>query len=149
MTEEIIESNSYEETFELGRRLGEKAEKRQIFALCGDLGCGKTVFAQGFARGLGIEENVNSPTFTIVQIYEEGRLPLYHFDVYRLEDSDELEEIGYEEYFYGDGVCLVEWAGIVEDIMPEDSVWVTIEKNPDRGFDYRRLVVRRNENTRD
>ena len=106
------------------------------------LGTGKTVFSQGFAAGLGIKEAVNSPTFTIVCEYEEGRLPLYHFDVYRIEEPEEMEEIGYEEYFYGQGVCLVEWASLVEEIIPPEAVWITIEKDLDKGFDYRKITVR-------
>lgn len=143
MNEEIIESFSFEETYAIGLALGEKAQAGQIIALEGNLGCGKTVFSQGFAAGLGIKETVNSPTFTILQVYEEGKIPLYHFDVYRIEDSFEMDEIGYEEYFFGEGVCLVEWAGIIEDIMPKNTIWISIEKDPDKGFDYRRIVIRR------
>ena len=138
----IYETNSPDETFEIGRKLGQSAKVGQIICLNGDLGVGKTVFAQGFASGLGIKECVNSPTFTIVQIYEEGRIPLYHFDVYRIEEPEEMEEIGYEEYFYGQGVCLVEWASLVEEIIPPEAVWITIEKDLDKGFDYRKITVR-------
>lgn len=137
----IIETNSREETFELGKGLGEQAKQGEIYCLSGDLGTGKTVFTQGFARGLGITEPVSSPTFTIVSEYEEGRLPLYHFDVYRIEDIEEMEEIGYEDCFYGEGVCLVEWAELIKELLPENYNSITIEKNPEKGFDYRKITV--------
>lgn len=137
----IIETNSREETFELGKSLGEQAKQGEIYCLSGDLGTGKTVFTQGFARGLGITEPVSSPTFTIVSEYEEGRLPLYHFDVYRIEDIEEMEEIGYEDCFYGEGVCLIEWAELIKELLPETYVSITIEKNPEKGFDYRKITV--------
>ncbi|MFR8169186.1 MAG: tRNA (adenosine(37)-N6)-threonylcarbamoyltransferase complex ATPase subunit type 1 TsaE [Marvinbryantia sp.] len=137
----ILETWSEQETFDAGRRLGEQAAPGQIFALLGDLGTGKTVFTKGMAAGLGIEEPVSSPTFTIVQIYEEGRLPLYHFDVYRIADPEEMEEIGYEDCFFGEGVCLVEWADLIGELMPENTVWIRIEKDLEKGFDYRRIEV--------
>ena len=137
-----MESNSEKETWEIGNRIAQLCEAGTIVLLHGDLGVGKTVFTKGFAAGLGVEEPVNSPTFTIVQVYEEGRLPLYHFDVYRIEEPEEMEEIGYEEYFYGQGVCLVEWASLVEEIIPPEAVWITIEKDLDKGFDYRKITVR-------
>lgn len=137
----IIETHSPEETYKIGYDLGNSAEKGQIFCMSGDLGVGKTVFTQGFAAGLGVEDNVNSPTFTIVQEYEDGRIPLYHFDVYRISDVSEMDEIGYEEYFYGEGVCLIEWAEIIEDILPEDVTWITIEKSMDEDFDYRKITI--------
>lgn len=138
----IIEhTTSPEQTWELGKKLGLSAKSGQIFCLNGDLGTGKTVFTQGFAAGLGITEPVNSPTFTIVQIYEEGRLPLYHFDVYRIGDVEEMDEIGYEEYFFGEGVCLIEWAALVEEIIPENAVLITIEKDLEKGFDYRKITI--------
>ncbi|MCI6498242.1 tRNA (adenosine(37)-N6)-threonylcarbamoyltransferase complex ATPase subunit type 1 TsaE [Lachnospiraceae bacterium HCP1S3_C3] len=137
----IIETHSPEETYKVGYDLGNSAEKGQIFCMSGDLGVGKTVFTQGFAAGLGVEDNVNSPTFTIVQEYEDGRIPLYHFDVYRISDVSEMDEIGYEEYFYGEGVCLIEWAEIIEDILPEDVTWITIEKSMDEDFDYRKITI--------
>lgn len=130
-----------EETFGLGMELGQKAKPGQVYCLNGDLGVGKTVFTQGFARGLGIEGPVNSPTFTILQSYEDGRLPLYHFDVYRIGDVEEMEEIGYEDCFYGEGVSLVEWPGLVKEILPENAVWITIEKDLEQGFDYRRITI--------
>ena len=137
----IYETFSEEETFLLGKQLGEAAEAGQVFALYGDLGVGKTVFTKGMAVGLGIFETVNSPTFTIVQIYEEGRLPFYHFDVYRIGDIEEMDEIGYEDYFYGEGVCLVEWAELIEDLLPEQVVKIEIEKDLEKGFDYRKITV--------
>ena len=131
----IIETYSPEETFQAGKRLGEQAGKGQVYCLDGDLGVGKTVFTQGFAKGLGIQSDVNSPTFTIIQQYEEGRLPLYHFDVYRIGDISEMDEIGYEDCFYGEGVCLIEWASLVEDIIPETAIEIRIEKDLEKGID--------------
>ncbi len=137
----IIESYSAEDTFQFGARLGASAKKGEIYCLSGDLGVGKTVFTQGFAKGLGIEEAVNSPTFTIVQVYEGTRLPFYHFDVYRISDIDEMEEIGYEDYFYGEGVCLIEWAELIEELLPKERMKITISKNLKKGFDYREILV--------
>ena len=137
----IYESNSREDTFNLGRQLGEKARAGQVYCLDGDLGVGKTVFTQGFARGLGIEEPVASPTFTIVQQYDEGRLPLWHFDVYRIGDISEMDEIGWEDCFYGEGVSLIEWSSRIEELLPEDAIHIIIEKDLERGFDYRRIAV--------
>lgn len=137
----IIETYSPEETFQAGKRLGEQAGKGQVYCLDGDLGVGKTVFTQGFAKGLGIQSYVNSPTFTIIQQYEEGRLPLYHFDVYRIGDISEMDEIGYEDCFYGEGVCLIEWASLVEEIIPETAIEIRIEKDLEKGFDYRKITV--------
>ncbi len=117
-----------------------------VLTLVGDLGVGKTVFTQGLAEGLGIVDAVNSPTFTIVQIYEEGRIPLYHFDVYRIGDISEMDEIGYEDYFYGDGVCLIEWANLIEELLPEQYVEIRMEKNLEKGFDYREITVTQKEN---
>ena len=136
-----VDSFSPEETYSLGRSLGEKAVPGQVYTLEGDLGVGKTVFTQGFARGLGITQPVCSPTFTIMMQYLDGRLPLYHFDVYRITDPEEMEEIGYTEYFWSDGVCLVEWADLIRDLIPADAVHVVIEKDPARGFDYRRIII--------
>lgn len=137
----IYETFSAEDTFKLGKELGKNACPGSVYALIGDLGVGKTVFTQGVAEGLEIKEHINSPTFTIVQVYEEGRLPFYHFDVYRIGDPEEMEEIGYEDYFYGEGVCFVEWANLIEKLMPEHTVTITIEKNPEKGFDYRRITI--------
>lgn len=139
----IMESFGPQDTYELGKKLGEQARPGDVFCLNGDLGVGKTVFTQGFAAGLGITEPVNSPTFTILQQYEGGRLPFYHFDVYRIGDVSEMDEVGYEDCFYGNGVSLVEWAGMVAEILPETAVSVTIEKELDKGFDYRKITVER------
>ena len=137
----IIETENPEETFALGQKIGRAATPGQVYTLTGDLGVGKTVFTQGVASGLGITEPVNSPTFTIVQVYEEGRLPFYHFDVYRIGDIEEMEEIGYDEYFFGEGICLIEWAELIEEILPENRISITIEKDLSRGFDYRRITI--------
>lgn len=137
----IFETDCARETWEMGKKAGELARPGMVVALDGDLGVGKTVFTQGFAAGLGIAEPVNSPTFTIVQIYEEGRLPFYHFDVYRIGDVEEMDEIGYEDYFYGEGVCLIEWAKLIQEILPEQTCRVTIEKDLEKGFDYRRISI--------
>ena len=137
----VIETWSPQETFALGQRMGREARPGQVICLNGDLGVGKTVFTQGFADGLGIEEPVNSPTFTILQQYEEGRLPLYHFDVYRIGDVSEMDEIGYEDCFYGDGVSLIEWPTKLREILPAQVTWVEIEKDLEKGFDYRRIRV--------
>lgn len=141
MKEEMIESFSPQDTYELGKRIGETAEAGSAITLIGDLGVGKTVFTQGLAAGLGITEPVNSPTFTIVQIYEGGRLPFYHFDVYRIGDVSEMDEIGYEDCFYGEGVCLIEWADLISEILPEKYTRVTISKDLEKGFDYRKILL--------
>ena len=137
----IIETNSAEETFALGRQIGQQAKAGEVYTLVGDLGVGKTVLTQGVAAGLGIEEPVNSPTFTIMQIYDVGRLPFYHFDVYRIGDVEEMDEIGYEDYFYGEGVCMIEWANLVEEILPAGHKQITIEKDLNKGYDYRRITI--------
>jgi tRNA threonylcarbamoyladenosine biosynthesis protein TsaE len=135
------ESFSEDETFRIGEEYGRKAHPGSVFSLEGDLGVGKTVFAKGFAQGLGITETVNSPTFTIMKIYEGGRLDLYHYDAYRIEDPSEMEEIGYTDYFYGEGTCLIEWACNIEEYLPEHFTKISIEKDPEKGFDYRRITV--------
>ena len=137
----IIETHDPEETFEVGRKIGMNAKPGQIYTLTGDLGVGKTVFTQGVAAGLGITEPVNSPTFTIIQEYEDGRLPFYHFDVYRIGDLEEMEEIGYDDYFFGQGICLIEWAELIEEILPEKRIEVTIEKDLEKGFEYRKITI--------
>ena len=137
----VIETTSAKETFEAGYRLAQSVHPGQIYCLNGDLGVGKTVFTQGFAKGLGIEEPINSPTFTIVQEYHEGRLPLYHFDVYRIGDIEEMDEIGYEDYFYGEGVCLIEWAGLIRELLPDRRTTIRIEKDLEKGFDYRKITI--------
>lgn len=137
----VIETRSPGETFRFGAKLAENAAPGQVFTLTGDLGVGKTVFTQGFAQGLGIREPVSSPTFTIVQVYESGRLPFYHFDVYRIGDVEEMDEIGFDDYVMGDGVSLIEWANLIGEILPEHRMEVTIEKDLEQGFDYRRITV--------
>lgn len=139
--ETIIETNSPDETLEAGRQLGLLAKPGDIYTLNGDLGVGKTVFTQGVAKGLGVTEHVNSPTFTIVQVYDSGRLPFYHFDVYRIGDVEEMEEIGYEDYFFGDGICMVEWAQRIAELIPQQATKITIEKNLEKGFDYRKITI--------
>lgn len=138
----ITETHNSKETYELGFNMGKSAKAGDVYCLDGDLGVGKTVFTQGFAKGLGINEPINSPTFTIVQEYHEGRLPLYHFDVYRICDITEMDEIGYEEYFYSEGVCLIEWGNLISEIMPENATYITISKDLSKGFDYRRIEVK-------
>lgn len=135
------ETFSPEETFAIGERFGREAKPGQVLALTGDLGVGKTLFTQGLARGLDIDGPVSSPTFTIVQVYENGRLPFYHFDVYRIADPEEMDEIGFDDYVYGDGICLIEWAELIEEILPENCIRIIIEKNLEKGFDYRLIKV--------
>lgn len=137
----VWESFNPEDTFSIGEKLGREAKAGEVYTLIGDLGVGKTVFTQGVARGLGITEPVNSPTFTIVQIYEDGRLPFYHFDVYRIGDVEEMEEIGYQDCFYGEGICLIEWANLIEEILPDHYKEITIEKDLEKGFDYRKIIL--------
>lgn len=138
---EVFETMSEEETYKLGERLGTQAQPGQVYTLIGDLGVGKTVFTKGFAKGLGITDHVSSPTFTILQVYDGGRLPFYHFDVYRIGDVEEMEEIGYEDCFFGGGVCLIEWADLIEEILPKDHTRITIKKDLEKGFDYRTLII--------
>ena len=140
---EVIESFSAEETYALGEKIGQEAKPGQVYTLIGDLGVGKTVFTQGVAAGLGITEPVSSPTFTIVQIYEEGRMPFYHFDVYRIGDPEEMEEVGFEDCIYGEGLCLIEWANLIEEILPPAYTQVRIEKDLSRGFDYLKITLTR------
>ena len=137
----IIETRSAKETYQLGIEIGRKATKGQVYTLVGDLGVGKTVFTQGLAKGLEIDEPISSPTFTILQVYDEGRLPFYHFDVYRIGDISEMDEIGFEDYVYGEGVSLIEWANMIEDILPEERITITIEKDLEQGFDYRKITI--------
>ena len=141
----ITETFSETDTRALGENLGREALPGTVYTLTGDLGVGKTVFTQGFAKGLGVTEHVNSPTFTIVQEYEEGRLPFYHFDVYRIGDIEEMDEIGYEDYFYGDGVCLIEWAELIEELIPKKHTAIRIEKDLEKGFDYRKITLEERE----
>lgn len=137
----IIETNNAKETFELGVYIGKQAKAGDVYTLIGDLGVGKTVFTQGLAKGLEIDEPISSPTFTIVQVYEEGRLPFYHFDVYRIGDVEEMDEIGYEDYIYGQGVSLIEWSNLIEEILPERRREIIIEKDLEKGFDYRKITI--------
>lgn len=137
----VLETKSPGQTFQAGMHMGQKARVGQVFTLTGDLGVGKTVFTQGFAKGLGIDEPVSSPTFTIVQIYESGRLPFYHFDVYRISDVEEMEEVGFDDYIMGGGVSLIEWANLIEEILPENRTEVVIEKDLSQGFEYRRITI--------
>lgn len=137
----MIETYSPKETFELGKKLGQEAIRGQLYTLIGDLGVGKTVLTQGIARGLGITEPICSPTFTIVQVYDEGRMPFYHFDVYRIGDIEEMEEIGYEDYFYGNGLTMIEWANLIQEILPPSYRQITIEKDLEKGFDYRKITI--------
>lgn len=138
---QVIETFSPEETFALGQTLGRRAQPGEVYTLVGDLGVGKTVLTQGIAKGLSIEEPVSSPTFTIVQVYEEGRMPFYHFDVYRIGDIEEMDEIGYEDYFYGQGLTMIEWANLITEILPEHYRQILIEKDLEKGFDYRRITI--------
>lgn len=141
----IYETYSAEETAALGEKLGREAKPGDVCTLMGDLGVGKTVLTQGIAKGLGITEPISSPTFTIVQVYEEGRLPFYHFDVYRIGDIEEMDEIGYEDYFYGQGLTMIEWANLIEEILPDKRYDVTIEKDLEKGFDYRKITIKEHE----
>ena len=137
----VYETFSRDDTFELGRKIGSVVKPGDIICLDGNLGVGKTVFAQGVAAGLMIDEDICSPTFTLIQEYTTGRIPLYHFDVYRISGPWDMEDIGYEDYFYGEGVCLVEWGSMIKNLFPPDTVFITIEKNPEKGFDYRKITV--------
>ncbi len=137
----FYESFSPEDTFNIAKQLGEKAVVGQVYLLLGDLGVGKTLFSQGFATGLGVKESVNSPTFTIVQEYDDGRMPFYHFDVYRIADEEEMEEIGFTDMVYGEGVCLIEWANLIEGILPDKCIEIHIDKNNEKGFEYRTITL--------
>lgn len=137
----VFNSESDKDTFSIGESMGKSIKPGSVIALMGDLGVGKTVFTKGFAKGLGIDGNVNSPTFNILKSYSGGRLPLHHFDVYRIGDSSEMDEIGYEDCFFGDGVSLVEWADIIDDLLPEGTVRITIKKDPSKGFDHREIII--------
>lgn len=137
----VIESYSAKETTDLGKKLGQQAKPGEVYTLVGDLGVGKTVLTQGIAEGLGITEAICSPTFTIVQVYEEGRMPFYHFDVYRIGDIEEMDEIGYEDYFYGEGLTMIEWANLIEEILPAKRKEITIEKDLEKGFDFRKITI--------
>ena len=137
----IFESFCEKDTFELGVKIGKEAKEGDVYTLIGDLGVGKTALTKGVAVGLEITEPISSPTFTILQVYEEGRLPFYHFDVYRIGDVEEMEEIGYEDCFYGEGICFIEWANLIEEILPKNYTRITIEKDLEKGFDYRKITI--------
>ena len=137
----VWESFCEKDTAKIGETLAREAKPGEIYLLEGDLGVGKTVFAKGFALGLGITEPITSPTFTIIQEYEQGRLPFYHFDVYRIADEEEMFELGYESYFFGQGVCLIEWASLIQGLLPAECRTIRIEKGLERGFDYRRVEL--------
>ncbi len=137
----VWESFCEKDTAKIGETLAREAKPGEIYLLEGDLGVGKTVFAKGFALGLGITEPITSPTFTIIQEYEKGRLPFYHFDVYRIADEEEMFELGYESYFFGQGVCLIEWASLIQGLLPAECRTIRIEKDLERGFDYRRVEL--------
>ena len=129
--EKLLHIASEKETERIGEAIGRASEPGTVVALIGDLGTGKTTLTKSIARGLGVTETVTSPTFNIIREYKSGRIPLYHFDVYRIGDPDEMFELGYEEYFYGDGICVVEWADIIEELLPEDAVIIRIERGAD------------------
>lgn len=137
----VTETSNREETLKLGELIGQKVLPGNVITIDGDLGVGKTVLAQGIAKGLGITDHVVSPTFTIIQEYTDGRIPLYHFDVYRIEDPDEMYEVGYEEYFYGDGVCVIEWAELIKELLPKDHIRIKIAKDLKKGFDARTITI--------
>ena len=137
----VMESYSAEETFRLGEMTGAKLKPGTVICLDGDLGAGKTVFVKGVAKGLGVTDTVCSPTFTILQEYRDGRMPLYHFDVYRIEDPEEMYEIGFDDYLYGEGVCLIEWAKNVAELIPEGALKITITKDLDKGLSYRKISI--------
>lgn len=141
MSSQVLESFSPEDTFALGVSIGQKCRPGDVLILNGDLGVGKTLFSKGLGKGLEVDEPISSPTFTVLQIYDSGRLPFYHFDVYRIADIEEMDEIGYEDYFYGQGVCLIEWANLIEELLPEKTIAITIEKDLEKGFDYRKIIV--------
>lgn len=137
----VFESTSSQMTFEFAKKIGEKLKSGDVLCLDGDLGVGKTVFTKGVAAGLGIKDDVSSPTFTLIQEYYGGRLPLYHFDVYRIDGLWDMDDLGYEEYFYGEGVCLVEWGSMIKELFPENTIYVRIEKDLEKGIDYRKITV--------
>ena len=142
MSNIIRETHNETETYNFAYELAKEAKPGQVYCLNGDLGVGKTVFARGFGAGLGIREPIVSPTFTILKEYDEGRLPLYHFDVYRIGSSDEMEEVGFfDKLDRGDGVCLIEWSVLIEDVIPAEAISVEILKKNEKGFDYRRIII--------
>lgn len=136
----ILESYSEEETYNIGMMIGAEARIGDVFCLDGDLGVGKTAFTKGFAKALMIEENITSPTFNIVNTYE-GFRKLFHFDVYRIKYEDELDDIGFDEYLFGDGLCLIEWAKNIKNSIPKDAIWIEIEKDFEKGENFRRIKI--------
>lgn len=136
-----FEINSVEETTALGIQLGKLVNSGDIICLTGDLGTGKTHITKGIAKGLGITDNITSPTFTIVNEYETGRLKLNHFDVYRVSDPDEIYAIGFDDYIFSDAVCVIEWANYIEEILPEELLHILIEKDLSKGEDYRKITL--------
>lgn len=141
----VFESYSCEDTQSVAKEIADTLKGGEFIAMYGDLGAGKTAFVQGLAKALGVTAPVTSPTFTIVNEYNDGRLPLYHFDVYRISDADEMYEIGYDEYVESDGVCLVEWAELIEELFPKDFYKLTILKDDEKGFDYRKIIFEKGE----
>ncbi|GHU62791.1 tRNA (adenosine(37)-N6)-threonylcarbamoyltransferase complex ATPase subunit type 1 TsaE [Clostridia bacterium] len=137
----VKESYSSQETLLWAKEFGEKAKQGEIYCLTGDLGVGKTLFCQGFIQGLGVEEIVNSPTFTIVQVYQGKKFPVFHFDVYRIHSDEEMFDLGYEEYFFGEGICLIEWAEQIFDVLPDSCVWISINKEESKGDFYRKITI--------
>ncbi len=140
--EKKLESASPDETESIAIELAKEAKAGSIYTLSGDLGAGKTVFARGFARGLGIMSPVTSPTFTLVNEYRKGRLPLYHFDVYRLGEAEELYDTGFEDYLENGGVVLIEWAERIEELLPRPYFYISIEKDLSRGEDFRLITLK-------
>jgi len=141
--EGIFEVYSASQTFELGVEFSKSAPGGTVIALIGDLGVGKTVFTKGIAKGLGINENVSSPTFTILESYYSGKMPLHHFDVYRIGDAEEMDEIGFDDCVYSDGITIIEWAQIIEELLPKGTVIVDISKDLSKGIDYRKIIIKR------
>ena len=138
----IYNSNSPEETAKIANDFAKTLNPGDCICMYGNLGVGKTAFVQGLAKGLGIDEYLSSPTFTIVNCYE-GNLPLYHFDVYRIQDEDEMYEIGYEEYVYGDGISVIEWSENIKEILPQKRYEITLEKDYDKSENYRKITIER------
>lgn len=132
--------NTVEQTTELGIKLGKILNSGDVVCLTGDLGTGKTHISKGIANGLGITDHITSPTFTIVNEYDSGRLKLFHFDVYRVCDPDEIYAIGFDDYIFSDGVSLIEWANYIEEILPSDYLHIHIEKDLSQGEDYRKII---------
>ena len=136
-----IRTYSAEETVQTGRALGKILQRGDVVCLAGDLGAGKTAFTGGIASAMGIQGYVTSPTFTIVNEYRGSSIPLYHFDVYRISDPEEMFEIGFEEYVDGDGVVVIEWAELIKDILPGEHIWVEIRKDRKKGDNSRVIDI--------